>query len=88
MNDMTSMAEFLKVYGGWGVAVVAIIGLVALYRHTGKLLESRNDLIVDILRDATANVEQCTKTNEKVESLLVENLRILELVKEKLKRSD
>ena len=60
------IAELLQLYGGWGMTAILIVGIVLLYRSMSKVIEARNQLIVDLLRETTSVLTQARDTNREV----------------------
>jgi hypothetical protein len=63
---MEKLAKFLQLYGGWGMTAVLMVGIVLLYRSMSKVIEQRNQLIVDLLRETTSVLTQARDTNREV----------------------
>ncbi len=78
MGKLEAFAQFLQTFGGWGMTVVLIGGIIALYRSMSNLLEKRNDQIREVLRENAALLQQNAQQNERVEELLRRVERVLD----------
>ena len=68
--QMDQMAIFLQKFGGWGMCVVLLVGIIYLYRSTNKLLERRNEQFIEVLKETTAMLQQNSSEARRVESLM------------------
>jgi len=59
---MTGIAQFLQMYGGWGIAAVALMALAHVYKSTGNLLEKRHVEYVSILRETSVALISTTNS--------------------------
>jgi hypothetical protein len=64
------MARFLQTFGGWGVSVILLAGIIYLYRSTNKLLEKRNEQFIEALKETTAALQQNNDESRRVEEVL------------------
>jgi hypothetical protein len=78
MSTIKEVAEFLQVFGGWGVSAILLAGIVYLYRSTNKLLERRNEQFIEALKETTAALQQNNDESRRVESALTRVERILD----------
>lgn len=76
--NMVEVAKFLQTFGGWGVAVVLLFGIVYLYRSTSKILEKRNEQFIAALRETTTALQQNNDESRRVEAVLIRVERILD----------
>lgn len=76
--SMVELAKFLQTFGGWGVAVVFLVGIVYLYRSTSKILEKRNEQFITALKETTAALQQNNDESRRVEAVLTRVERILD----------
>lgn len=76
--NMVEVAKFLQTFGGWGVAVVLLFGIVYLYRNTSKILEKRNEQFIAALRETTTALQQNNDESRRVEAVLIRVERILD----------
>jgi len=90
---LKSLAGVLQVYGGWGMTVILMAAVIALYKNTGKILEKRNDQFVDVLRECGTVLGQTEDKLREVSDRLVQFtnvnervLRLLERVEDRLDR--
>ena len=70
MLEPSSIAQILQLYGGWGLSAILICGIVALYRHMGRLIEKRNEQFIELLRENASQIEQSNVMNGRVEDHL------------------
>ena len=78
MDQAAKAAEFLQTFGGWGVSVVLLVGIIYLYRTMNTLLERRNQQIIDVLRETTAMLQQNVDFLQRAERLLERVERFLD----------
>ena len=92
VNVFEGFAKFLQVYGGWGMCVVLIAGIVLLYRNANKTIAAQNVQLQQLLRETIEVLtrtrdsnSEVAETNRKTNEVLEAASRELELL-EKLRR--
>lgn len=95
MSELSSVAELLQLYGGWGMCAILIVGITYVYKSMGAILEKRNDQFIQVLNDVGSLLRTVNDSNDRIESLmgkvralLVTNEKILERVENKLNSGD
>ena len=61
-----SGAKILDTYGAWGMCMILVAGIVLLYRSMSRVIEDRNQQLVDLLKETTAVLTQARDTNRDV----------------------
>lgn len=84
MVDITTFAEFLQTYGGWGISVVLIAGIIYQYRVTHNLIEDRTQQLIDMLKETSAMLQQSADESRHVQQVLERVERLLERVEKTL----
>ena len=80
MNTMTDTAEFLQTFGGWGVAVIFLVGIVYLYRSTNSLLEKRNEQFIEALKETTEALQTANDESKRVEVVMNRVEKVLDKI--------
>jgi len=70
MERMAAAAEFLHAFGGWGMCVILLAGIIYLYKSMNKIIERHNEKFIDALRETTAMLQQNADESRRVEDLL------------------
>jgi uncharacterized protein YpuA (DUF1002 family) len=83
---MKEFAEFLQTFGGWGVSVVLLAGIIYLYRSTNKLLEKRNEQFIAALTETTKTLQQSNDESRRNEEVMRDVKLTLERVERRLER--
>ena len=68
-----ALAELLQIYGGWGVAAILMVAIVALYRSSKKEWDKANSQFVSLLKECSALLRTLSDGNTRVEDLLRRN---------------
>jgi len=76
--SFVEVAQFLQTFGGWGVSVIVLAGIIYLYRSMNKLLEKRNEQFIEALKETTATLQQNNDESRRVEMVLTRVERVLD----------
>jgi hypothetical protein len=77
-STMTEVAQFLQTFGGWGVSVILLAGIIYLYRSTNLLLEKRHEKFIEALKETTQALQASNDESRRVEEVLGRVERILD----------
>ena len=70
---MIGLAQFLQLYGGWGIAALALIAIFYMYKTQGNAFETRHKEYVSLIRETNTSFRAVTDALNKL-IMLIENI--------------
>ena len=89
MDLAKAMAEFLQMYGGWGIAVLCMVAVIYQYKDFKKVISAKDNLIADMNAKQQAYIQEVNNSHHKeIVAVVKECTGVLTAVNESLERCE